>query len=145
MVYKQSQKFYCIIQFKRKNCLGGLERGKPLKILVVRRLVKISVLQIRYFRTCANIGKLKENRTFVVRCIFWWGFALAKTDGGWIRSARGLRRTRNVFAAFYLQTQTRRRTKQTAFVSPNTINHITAKTKTNRKGWFVFLVVDCLH
>ena len=51
-----------------------------------------------------------------------------------------LRRTRNVFAMFYLQTQTRRRTKQTVFVLPNTINHITAKTKTNRKGWFMFLV-----
>ena len=51
-----------------------------------------------------------------------------------------MRRTRNVFATFYLQTQTHRRTKQTSFGSPNTINRITAKTKTNRKGWFMFLV-----
>ena len=49
-------------------------------------------------------------------------FLLTKIGGGsgWIGSAKGLRRTRNVFATFYLQTQTRRRTKQTAFVSPNT-------------------------
>ena len=57
---------------------------------------------------------------------------------GWIGSAKGLRRTRNVFAAFYLQTQTRRRTKQTAFVSPNTINRITAKTKTDRSVGLCF-------
>jgi hypothetical protein len=47
----------------------------------------------------------------------------------WLR----LRRIRNVFAAFYLQTQTHRRTKQTSFVSPNTINH-SIKNKNQPQG-----------
>ena len=33
---------------------------------------------------------------------------------------------------------THRRTKQTAFVSPNTINHVQCKTKTDQNGRFVF-------
>ena len=41
-------------------------------------------------------------------------FLLTKIGGGsgWSRSAIGLCGIRNVFAAFYLQTQTHRRTKQ---------------------------------
>ena len=35
---------------------------------------------------------------------------------------------------------THRRTKQTAFVWPNTTNHITAKIKNDREGRFLFLV-----
>jgi len=37
--------------------------------------VKFHVFQIRFLRTYANIGNLKENRTFIVRCIFWWEYA----------------------------------------------------------------------
>ena len=52
-----------------------------------------------------------------------------------------LRRTRNVFAAFYLQTQTRRRTKPILSVSPNTINHVIPKTKIY--GWIRSLGTMC--
>jgi len=58
--------------FFESSHLGGFERGKYFEIWGVLKLIKISVFQIHFLRTCANIGKLKENRTFVVRCIFWW-------------------------------------------------------------------------
>ncbi len=44
-----------------------------------------------------------------------------------------LRHIRNVFATFYLQTQTHRRTKQTSFVWPNTINQTRQKNKTTAR------------
>ena len=55
-----------------KATIGRFERGKHLKILAVRRLIKFSVFYIRFLRTCANIKNPKKNRTFKVRCIFWW-------------------------------------------------------------------------
>ena len=58
---------------------------------------------------------------------------------GGVARHKCLRRIRNMFAAFYLQTQTHRRTKQTSFVWPNTINR-SIKNKNHPKGWFVFLV-----
>ena len=38
----------------------------------VRQRVKIDCFQKHYCRTAKIIGNLKENRTFEVRCIFWW-------------------------------------------------------------------------
>ena len=52
--------------------IGGVKRGKPLEILAVRRLIKFSVFLTRYFRTIRKVRNPKKNRTFVVRCIFWW-------------------------------------------------------------------------
>jgi len=43
--------------------------------LAVRRLVKIGVFYICFLRIFKSIGNLKENRTLMVRCIFWWEYA----------------------------------------------------------------------
>lgn len=52
---------------------------------------------------------------------------------GWGGLAESLRRIRNVFAVFYLQTQTHRRTKQTSFVWLTAIKH-SIKNKNQPQG-----------
>ena len=59
-------------EFFIQNRLGGFEWGKYLEIQVVRRLVKFGVFYICLFRTTQTIRNPKKNRTFLVRCIFWW-------------------------------------------------------------------------
>lgn len=69
-----------MMSFLIQNRLGGLELGKWLEIWVIRRLVKISVYYICFLRTVKSIGNQKENRTLMVRCIFWWEWVRLDTQ-----------------------------------------------------------------